>query len=255
MVARLAPIGIIRSTLKTRARAPKQGSEGAPDAWLEVKASVARGLDGITVGDEIIVVTWLHRARRDVLRVHPRSDRRRPPAGVFATRSPDRPNPLGLHRVAVKDVAKNRVLIGPIEAIDGTPVLDIKPVLREDEGSNVHRRGFGRRRGSRGRSPPPGPTDNLRLPDFGLFCVEHIIAAAASPFEIARSRVILDPRIRFIPRLPRATNPWGTMCDRTYRDGNHRRRAGGTCYELSSVPAWAGACHSGSEVAGAPLAN
>lgn len=129
MTARLYPIGIIRSTLKTRAKAPKQGTEGAPDAWLEVKASVARGLDGIGIGDAIIVITWFHRARRDVLRVHPRSDKRRPLTGVFATRSPDRPNPLGLHRVAVKDVAGNRVLIGPIEAIDGTPVVDIKPVL------------------------------------------------------------------------------------------------------------------------------
>jgi tRNA-Thr(GGU) m(6)t(6)A37 methyltransferase TsaA len=129
MTARLYSIGIIRSTLKTRAKAPKQGLEGAPDAWLEVKASVARGLEGIASGDEIIVITWFHRARRDVLRVRPRSDKRRPLTGVFATRSPDRPNPLGLHRVVVRTVAENRVLIGPIEAIDGTPVVDIKPVL------------------------------------------------------------------------------------------------------------------------------
>jgi tRNA-Thr(GGU) m(6)t(6)A37 methyltransferase TsaA len=129
MTDRLYSIGIIRSTLKTRAKAPKQGLEGAPDAWLEVKASVARGLEGIASGDEIIVITWFHRARRDVLRVRPRSDKRRPLTGVFATRSPDRPNPLGLHRVVVRTVAKNRVLIGPIEAIDGTPVVDIKPVL------------------------------------------------------------------------------------------------------------------------------
>jgi tRNA-Thr(GGU) m(6)t(6)A37 methyltransferase TsaA len=84
-------------------------------------------------GDAIIVVTWLHRARRDVLKVHPRSDRRRPLAGVFATRSPDRPNPLGLHRVTVRKVVKNRLRIGPIEAIDGTPVIDIKPVLSGPE--------------------------------------------------------------------------------------------------------------------------
>ena len=127
--AQLRPIGVIRSTLKTRAKAPKQGSEGAPDAWLEVSPAVASGLDGIVAGDEIIVVTWLHRARRDVLKVHPRSDRRRPLTGVFATRSPDRPNPLGLHRVKVRKVARNRLRIGPIEAIDGTPVIDIKPVL------------------------------------------------------------------------------------------------------------------------------
>jgi len=86
-------------------------------------------MDGLMVGDDIIVVTWLHRARRDVLKVHPRSDPRRPLTGVFATRSPDRPNPLGLHRVTVRTVAGNRLLIGPIEAIDGTPVINIKPVL------------------------------------------------------------------------------------------------------------------------------
>lgn len=126
---RLLPIGIIRSTLKTRAEAPKQGLEGAPDAWLEVKAAVAEGLDGVAVGDEIIVITWFHQARRDVLRVHPRSDKRRRLTGVFATRSPNRPNPLGLHRVTVRELGKNRLLIGPIEAIHGTPVVDIKPVI------------------------------------------------------------------------------------------------------------------------------
>ena len=129
MQARLKPIGVIRSGLKTRASAPKQGSEGAPDAWLEIRGSVADGLDGIAVGEEILVITWLHRARRDVLKVHPRSDPRRPLTGVFATRSPDRPNPLGIHRVTVRRIARNRLRIGAIEAIDGTPVVDIKPVL------------------------------------------------------------------------------------------------------------------------------
>lgn len=135
MIVRLNPIGIIRSPLKTLTKAPRQGIEGAPDAWVEVKASVARALEGIAAGDEIIVITYLHRARRDVLRVHPRSDKRRPLTGVFATRSPDRPNPLGLHRVAVRAITTNRVLVGPIEAVDGTPVVDIKPVvasLRDD---------------------------------------------------------------------------------------------------------------------------
>ena len=127
----LRPIGVIRSILKMRGKAPKQGSEGAPDAWLEVSAFAAQALDGLVVGDYIIVVTWLHQARRDVLKVHPRSDRSRPLTGVFATRSPDRPNPLGLHRVSVRRVAKNRLRIGPIEAIDGTPVIDIKPVLSD----------------------------------------------------------------------------------------------------------------------------
>src|SRR5262245_3441794 len=127
--ARLRPIGMIRSSLKKRAEAPKQGSEGAPDAWLEVSPFAAEALDGLAVGADIIVITWLHRARRDVFKVHPRSDRRRPLTGVFATRSPDRPNPLGLHCVTVKKIVKRRLRIGPIEAIDGTPVIDIKPVL------------------------------------------------------------------------------------------------------------------------------
>ena len=127
--ARLRPIGVVRSILKKRSDAPKQGSEGAPDAWLEVSPFALQGLQGLSVGDDIIVVTWLHRSRRDVLQVYPRSDRRQPLTGVFATRSPDRPNPLGLHRVSVRTVSKNRLRIGPIEAIDGTPVVDIKPVL------------------------------------------------------------------------------------------------------------------------------
>jgi len=129
----LQPIGIIRSTLQTRAQAPKQGSEGAPDAWLEVDAAVAPGLKGIAPGDDILVITWLHQGRRETLEVHPRSDKTRPLAGVFATRSPDRPNPLGLHRVTVRQIDGNRLRIGPIEAIDGTPVLDIKPVLTDAE--------------------------------------------------------------------------------------------------------------------------
>jgi tRNA-Thr(GGU) m(6)t(6)A37 methyltransferase TsaA len=126
---RLRAIGIIRSRLKTRRSAPRQGDEGAPDAWLELRRSVARGIEGLAAGDEILVVTWFHQARRDVLAVYPRGDPRRPLTGVFATRSPDRPNPLGLHRVTVKRVAGNRLRIGPIEAIDRTPVVDIKPVL------------------------------------------------------------------------------------------------------------------------------
>lgn len=125
----LHPIGVIRSTIKKRSEAPKQGREGAPDAWLEVRPSVAQGLDGLQAGDDIIVLTWLHRARREVLKVHPRSDPHRRLTGVFVTRSPDRPNPVGLHRVTVRKVAGNRLRIGPIEVIDGTPVVDIKPML------------------------------------------------------------------------------------------------------------------------------
>jgi tRNA-Thr(GGU) m(6)t(6)A37 methyltransferase TsaA len=125
----LQPIGHIRSTLRALDEAPLQGSEGAPDAWLEVNPTFARGLFGIATGDEVIVVTWLHRADRDVLEVHPRGDLEIPLAGVFTTRSPHRPNPLGLHRVTVREISGTRLRIGPIEAIDGTPVVDVKPVL------------------------------------------------------------------------------------------------------------------------------
>ena len=125
----LKPIGFIHSSLKSRRDAPKQGSEGAPEAWLEVAPAVVSGLEGIRPGEEIILITWLHQAHRDVLQVHPRSNRKLPLAGVFATRSPDRPNPLGLHRVTVVEIAGNRLRVKPLEAIDGTPVVDIKPVL------------------------------------------------------------------------------------------------------------------------------
>lgn len=125
-VGRLRPIGVIRSSLKTRQDAPRQGCEGAPDAWLEIRASVAEGIEGIEIGDQIVIVTWLHRGRRGVLKVRPRGDRRRRLTGVFATRSPDRPNPLGLHPVTVKAIDGLRLRIGPMEAIDGTPVVDVK---------------------------------------------------------------------------------------------------------------------------------
>jgi tRNA-Thr(GGU) m(6)t(6)A37 methyltransferase TsaA len=127
--ARLRPVGVIRSELKAPSEAPKQGSEGAPDAWLEVHPWAAAGLLGLVAGEEIIIITWFHQARRDVLQVHPRSDARNPLAGIFATRSPDRPNPLGLHPVTVRAIDGHRLRVGPIEAIDGTPVVDIKPVL------------------------------------------------------------------------------------------------------------------------------
>lgn len=129
----LYPIGFLQSPLKELGEAPMQGREGAPDAWLEVNAPVAEGLEAIAVGDEIIVITWLHKAQRDILKVHPRGDETTPLAGVFATRSPDRPNPLGLHRVTVLAIAGERLKVGPIEAIDGTPVVDIKPVLPQEE--------------------------------------------------------------------------------------------------------------------------
>ena len=126
----LRPIGVIRSDLASLADAPMQGFEGAPDAWLEVDPSLATALEGIEVGDELIVITWFHRADRTVLQTRPRSDPRNPMTGVFATRSPDRPNPLGLHPVTVRAIDGHRLRIGPIEAIDGTPVVDLKPVLK-----------------------------------------------------------------------------------------------------------------------------
>lgn len=123
------PIGLVHSELTSCEAAPHQGNEGAPDAWLEVDATIAEGLEGIAAGNEIILITWFHRARRDILKVHPRGDKNRPLTGVFSTRSPDRPNPIGLHRVKVLEVTGNKLRVGPIEAIDGTPVIDIKPVL------------------------------------------------------------------------------------------------------------------------------
>jgi tRNA-Thr(GGU) m(6)t(6)A37 methyltransferase TsaA len=125
----LRPIGVISSTLTNLHDAPMQGSEGAPDAWLEVHAWAADALRLLKAGDEIIVITWFHKADRSVLKTHPRSDPRNPLTGVFATRSPDRPNPLGLHPVTIRAIEGNRLRIGPIEAIDGTPVVDIKPVI------------------------------------------------------------------------------------------------------------------------------
>jgi len=126
------PIGFVQSELKDREAAPRQGDEGAPDASIDLEPSVSDALQGIAVGDELVVVTWLHEARRDVLQVHPRDDESRPLTGVFATRSSDRPNPLGLHRVTVLGIAGRELRVGPLEAIDGTPVVDIKPVLRDD---------------------------------------------------------------------------------------------------------------------------
>ena len=125
----LTPIGTVASPLTDPDAAPCQGDEGAPEAWLELVAEVAPALGGIAAGDELLVLTWLDRARRDVLEVHPRGDTARPLAGVFATRSPDRPNPIGLHRVTVLEIDGTRLRVRDLEALDGTPVLDLKPVL------------------------------------------------------------------------------------------------------------------------------
>jgi tRNA-Thr(GGU) m(6)t(6)A37 methyltransferase TsaA len=125
----LRPIGRVESSLVDTASAPRQGDEGAPDAWLVFDDDVLDGLADVTVGDELLVLTWLDRGRRDVLVVQPRGDPNRPPTGVFSTRSPDRPNPIGLHRVRVRDVDRARLHVDGLEAIDGTPIVDVKPLL------------------------------------------------------------------------------------------------------------------------------
>jgi tRNA-Thr(GGU) m(6)t(6)A37 methyltransferase TsaA len=125
----LRPIGVVESPLTDPAAAPKQGFEGGPDAWLVLEPDVLEGLDGIQPGARVIVLTWLDRARRDILRVHPRDDVRNPLQGVFNTRSADRPNPIGLHEVEILAIEGHRVRVSSLEAVDGTPVVDLKPVL------------------------------------------------------------------------------------------------------------------------------
>ena len=125
----LLPIGWVESPLTHRDSAPKQGDEGAPEAWIALRPELVEALDGIAPGDEVIVLTWLDRARRDVLRVHPRGDPANPEQGVFNTRSPDRPNPIGLHVVKILAIDRHRVQVSDLEALHGTPVLDLKPVL------------------------------------------------------------------------------------------------------------------------------
>lgn len=125
-------VGRVESPLKDRADAPRQADETAPEAWLVFDDDVAPGLDGLTSGDELFLLTWLHLADERALRVHPRGDRSRPRRGVFSTRSPRRPNPIGLHRVRIRAVDGPRVLVHPLEVVDGTPILDIKPVMRSE---------------------------------------------------------------------------------------------------------------------------
>jgi tRNA-Thr(GGU) m(6)t(6)A37 methyltransferase TsaA len=131
MDLQLTPIGMVESPLTDPALAPKQGDEGAPDAWLVFEAGVLDGLDGVRPGAEVFVLTWLDRARRDVLRVHPRDDPATPMQGVFSTRSADRPNPIGLHRVEILSIAGGRVQVRNLEALDGTPIVDVKPVISD----------------------------------------------------------------------------------------------------------------------------
>jgi tRNA-Thr(GGU) m(6)t(6)A37 methyltransferase TsaA len=125
----LVPIGRVESPLEDPADAPKQGPEGAPEACLVLDPGVLAGLDGLEPGARVVVLTWLDRARRDVLRVHPRDDPSNPQRGVFSTRSADRPNPIGLHEVEVVSIDGSRLQVRPLEAVDGTPVLDLKPLI------------------------------------------------------------------------------------------------------------------------------
>jgi tRNA-Thr(GGU) m(6)t(6)A37 methyltransferase TsaA len=128
----LVAIGIVESPLKDRGSAPKQADENAPEAWVAFEDAYAAGLEGLAAGDELLLLTWLDRAARDVLRVRPRGDTTRPEQGVFGTRSPDRPNPIGLHRVRVLAIDGPRVRVDALEALDGTPIVDVKPVLRDE---------------------------------------------------------------------------------------------------------------------------
>ena len=123
------PIGTVESPLADLASAPKQGHEGAPEACLVFEPGVSHGLRDLRPGDRVIVLTWLHRARRDVLRVHPRDDVAKPEQGVFSTRSADRPNPIGLHPVEIVSVDGLRLRVRSLEAVDGTPIIDVKPLL------------------------------------------------------------------------------------------------------------------------------
>ncbi|WP_067170267.1 tRNA (N6-threonylcarbamoyladenosine(37)-N6)-methyltransferase TrmO [Microtetraspora niveoalba] len=128
----LRPVGRVESTLTDRAAAPRQPDEGAPDAWLVFDDRYAPALDGLTPGTDVLLLTWLDRSDRDTLTVHPRGDATRPLTGVFATRAPDRPNPIGLHTVHILAVAGTRVHVRNLEALDATPILDVKPLLTPD---------------------------------------------------------------------------------------------------------------------------
>ena len=125
----LRPVGRVSSPLTDRDQAPRQADEGAPPAWLVLDHDLREAMNGLAVGTEVIVLTWLDRASRDVRQVHPRGDLSRPPQGVFSTRSPDRPNPIGLHRVLITAIEGTRIAVRNLEALDQTQILDIKPLL------------------------------------------------------------------------------------------------------------------------------
>lgn len=126
---KVEPIGTVRSTLVSRKNAPRQGSEGAPEAWLEILPAYREALEGLAANGEVLILTWLHLADRKTLKVHPRGIAGNPLMGVFATRSPDRPNPIGIHQATILEIGDGRIRVSCLEAVDGTPVVDIKPVL------------------------------------------------------------------------------------------------------------------------------
>jgi tRNA-Thr(GGU) m(6)t(6)A37 methyltransferase TsaA len=132
MTVELKVIGYVQSPLANPAAAPRQPDEGAPGAWLRFEPDVLSGLRGLRVGDEVLLLTWLHHARRDVLQVRPRDDASRAETGVFCTRSADRPNPIGLHAVTIAEIEGERIRVHALEAVDGTPILDVKPILESD---------------------------------------------------------------------------------------------------------------------------
>jgi len=135
-VIRLHPIGIVASPLTNPSLAPCQGEDGAPDAWITINGDVTAGLRDLNIGDEVLVLTWLDRARRDVLEVHPQGNPANPILGVFSTRSPHRPNPIGIHPVRIRAIDGDRLQVGPLDAVDRTPVIDIKPVLNRDHSAH-----------------------------------------------------------------------------------------------------------------------
>lgn len=123
------PIGVVRSTLLNRKNAPRQGSEGAPEAWLEILPEYREAIEGLAVNDEILILTWLHLGNRETLKVHPRGIPQNQLMGVFATRSPDRPNPIGIHQATILEIDGTKMRVSCLEAVDGTPVVDVKPVI------------------------------------------------------------------------------------------------------------------------------
>lgn len=130
----LRPIGVIRSSLTRREDAPRQGFLGGVEAWLELNDGMEPAIDGLVAGMDLVLLTWLHLSRRDQLRARSRRQPELPETGVLSTRSPERPNPIGLHKVQLLKIAGLRLKVGPLEALDGTPLLDIKPALTEADG-------------------------------------------------------------------------------------------------------------------------